>query len=205
MAYIPPRRPDRGRSSSSQLPLLRGFEHIPLFRSDLVSFGDAVSLCPGGIWCRHRDGGGCERGSELIKAGPAGGFAFTRGGTRALFRTPGLCRPRLVLVDGPLQALCLAALKPHAHGNTTFAAPGGSWSRAADEALTAVISANTPREVILAFAALPDGTCPSHDRVLALLREVLPAGAPGPAVLEPPPGGWVAALRAARSPGRRAA
>jgi hypothetical protein len=42
-----------------------------------------------------------------------------------LFRTPGPCRRRLVLVDSPMQAICLAALKPHAHGTTTFAAPGG--------------------------------------------------------------------------------
>jgi hypothetical protein len=46
-----------------------------------------------------------------------------------LFRTPGPCQRRIVLVDGPMQAICLAALKPHAHGTTTFAAPGGGRGR----------------------------------------------------------------------------
>jgi hypothetical protein len=57
----------------------------------------------------------------------------------------------------------------------------------------------------LAFAPLPDGACPSRDRVQALLRDALPAGSREPLVLEPPPGGWVAALHEARSPNRRAA
>ncbi|HEY8614396.1 MAG TPA: hypothetical protein VIL69_24305, partial [Roseomonas sp.] len=201
-----PRRPNRARpffpSSSTLLP---GFEHIPLWRTDLVPFGDAVAPCPGGIWCRHRDGEGRETGSELVKAGPAGGFAFTRGGTRSLFRTPGPCRPRLVLLDGPMQAVCLAALKGHAIATATFAAPGGSWSRAADEALSALVITSTPREVILAFAPLPDGSCPSRERCLAVLRDMMPPSSREPVVLEPPPGGWVGALRAARSPTRDAA
>jgi hypothetical protein len=206
MSAHPFRRIKPAPSSSTSRPvLLRGFEHIPLRRTDLIPFGDAVSPAPGGIWCRHRDGAGHETGSELIKAGIDGGFAFTRGGTRSLFRTPGPCRPRLVLVDGPMQALCLAALRSHAVATATFAAPGGSWSRAADEALTALVTAHPPREAILALAPLPDGTCPSRDRVLALLREVMPVGSREPLVLEPPEGGWVAALRAARFPGQAAA
>ncbi|WP_338662424.1 hypothetical protein VQH23_19700 [Pararoseomonas sp. SCSIO 73927] len=164
-----------------------------------------MSRSPAGLWCRHRDASGRESGSELIKSGRTGGHAFTRGGTRSLFRTPGPCRPRLVLVDGPLQAIALAALKPHAHHNTTFAAPGGSWSRAADQALTALVTADPLRETILAFASLRDGSCPSRGRVQALLRDILPAGACDPLVLEPPSGGWVAALFEARTTARRAA
>jgi hypothetical protein len=204
MAYVPPRQ-HNGAHAFPRSPILPGFEHLPLYRTDITPFGDAVSPCPGGLWCRHRDGEGHETGSELIKAGPAGGFAFTRGGARALFRTPGPCRRRLVLVDGPMQAIALAALKPHAIPTATFAAPGGSWSRAADDALTSLVTSNAPREVILALAPLPDRSCPSRDRVLALLSELMPESRSEPMLLEPPAGGWVAALRAARSPDRRAA
>ncbi|MBP0495036.1 hypothetical protein [Roseomonas indoligenes] len=164
-----------------------------------------MSRSPGGLWCRHRDASGQETGSELIKAGSGGGHAFTRGGTRSLFHTPGPCRPRLVLVDGPLQAIALAALKPHAVHTATFAAPGGSWSRAADRVLTALVADSPPIEVILAFALLPDGSCPSRERVQTLLCDALPAGSREPLVLQPPPGGWVGALHEARSPTHRAA
>jgi hypothetical protein len=191
-------------SSNFHGSVLRGFEHIPLLRADLTPFGAAVSPSPSGIWASHRDGTGHETGRELIRAGERG-FSFTPGGTRSLFRTPGPCRPRLVLADGPLQAICLAALNPHAHRNTTFAAPGGSWSRAADQALTALITAQPPREVILAFAPLAAGSCPSRDRCVALLREVMPPGSREPVVLEPPPAGWVGALWAARSAEQAAA
>jgi hypothetical protein len=201
MMPFPPRKP-RPSSPSSLLP---GFEHIPLLRADVLPYGDAVSRSPAGLWCRHRDASGQETGSELIKPGPIGGHAFTRGGTRSLFRTPGHCRPRLVLVDGPLQAIALAALKAHAAHTATFAAPGGFWSRAADQALTALVTADPPREIILAFASLRDGGCPSRDHVQALLRDILPAGARDPLVLEPPTGGWVAALHEARTTTRRAA
>ncbi|WP_424139001.1 hypothetical protein [Roseomonas chloroacetimidivorans] len=59
--------------------------------------------------------------------------------------------------------------------------------------------------MILGFAPLVDGACPSRHRVLALLREVMPAGSHEPVMLAPPSGGWVTALHEARSPGRRAA
>ena len=185
-------------ASSSRTRLLRPFEHLPLFREDLAPFGDALALSPGGIWCRHLDGEGRETGRELIVGGPSGGHRFTRGGTRALFRTPGPCRSRLALVDGPLQAVCLCALKPHAAGNTSYAAPGGSWSRGADEALRSLLTAHPPRETFLCFAPLADGSCPSRERCLALLADLLPPGSRELVVLEPPPGGWVAALRASR-------
>ncbi|WP_159349540.1 hypothetical protein [Roseomonas harenae] len=205
MTYDPAKRIQPTPASSISRPsLLRGFEHIPLFSSDLTPFGAAVSFSPRGISASHRDGEGRETGCELIHAGERG-FSFTPGGTRSLFRTPGPCRPRLVLVDGPVQAICLAALKPHAHRNTTFAASSGSWSRGADKALTALVTAHPPREVILAFAPLAAGSCPSRDRCVALLRELMPPGSREPVVLEPPPGGWVGALRAARSPGQAAA
>ncbi|MFC7738239.1 hypothetical protein ACFQX4_20980 [Roseomonas sp. GCM10028921] len=198
MSENPARRLD-GAPIFDPCDLLRGFEHVPLLKDDLRPFGDALSRSPAGLWARHRNGDGRQTGAELIKPGLSGGFAFSRGGRRSLFRTPGPCRPRLVLVDGPVQAISLSALKPHARLNTTFAAPGGSWSDAADEALIALVLDSAPGETILAFAPLPDGNCPSRGRAEALLRECLPARAPRILVLEPPPGGWVAALRAART------
>jgi hypothetical protein len=178
---------------------LPGFEAIPLFARDLTPFGGEVGK--GGnraLWALHRDANGRVTGREIVYGGPRHGYAFTPGGRKGLFRsTPGGCHPRLVLVDGPVQAIARAALDgADLAARTTYAAPGGPWTRAAHEALRALLLRGTgPELAVLAFGAARDGSCASAGPCQALL-------ACHPAVKveiqTPPQGGWLEALRTVR-------
>ncbi|MBP0447893.1 hypothetical protein J8J14_24490 [Roseomonas sp. SSH11] len=177
--------------------LLAGFAHIPLYAEDLAPFGGALRTNGHTIWAEHRDAGGALTGQEIIHGGPKISFSFTRGGKRALFQTAGRMRPRLLLTDGPPQAICAAALEhPDLTRRTTYAAPGGGWTPAASEALAWQL--DDIEEVVLGFALAPDGSCRSRTAVEEVL-ELLPHGSRLAVTAMPPgPGGWVAALQAAR-------
>jgi hypothetical protein len=179
--------------------VLAGFGHIPLLRRDLTPFGTEVGTNGRAIWAIHRDAAGRETGRETIYGGGGrGGFSFTPGGSKSMFRVPGPCRPRLVLVDGPIQAISLAALDgAAANAVTTYAAPGGTWTDAATAALLALVQAGDPVQVILAFATGSDGGCRSRDvswqAISSALRTPIPIRP-----IAPPAGGWAQALHMAR-------
>lgn len=185
-------------SNQASQSILPGFGSIPLVATDLMSFGDEVSTGGRALRALHRDAAGEVTGKEIIYGGPRHGYGFTPGGRKGLFRSTGngTCRPRLVLVDGPIQAICCAALDgPALAACTTYAAPSGPWTRAAGVALEALLNDAAPALVRLAFAPGRDGSSPSADACRALLSAI-------PAVmvetLQPPAGGWVEALRIQR-------
>ncbi|MFC7739296.1 hypothetical protein ACFQX4_26845 [Roseomonas sp. GCM10028921] len=145
---------------------LAGFSSIPLFTGDLEPFGSAVTTDGRTLWAVHRDGDGHETGREIIRGGLRPTFAFTRGGSRALFRSPGRLRPRVVIADGPLPAICLAAFEGHRLASgTSYLAPGRAWTLAASSTLHALLRGAEPKEVVLAFALAPDGSCRSRVEV----------------------------------------
>lgn len=187
--------------------LLAGFTHIPLCAADLAPFGDEVEVGARVLRAVHRDHAGRETGRENIHGGSAGGFSFTAGGRKALFRSPiTKLSNRLVITDGPLQAIALAALE-HADVRitSTYAAPGGPMTRAAEAAVLALVEAMAPLSVILAFAPAADGMCRSRDICRHLLAGLILPSTPTMRVMVPPDGdGWVAALHAARTVGQAA-
>lgn len=193
--------------SPARQNLLEGFTHIPLYRSDLLRFGDELEVGARMLRAVHRDHVGRETGREIIRGGAAGGFSFTAGGTKGLFRSPVPDRcTRLVLVDGPLPAICLAALEqPDIRAVTTYAAPGGPMTRAAEAALATLAQIVMPHEVVLAFAPAGDGLCRSSDICREVLASLLLPCTPRVRTMQPSrPDGWVEALRAARGAARAA-
>ncbi|MBP0447734.1 hypothetical protein J8J14_23565 [Roseomonas sp. SSH11] len=181
----------------SRRRLLAGFAHIPLYAEDLAPFGGALRTNGHTIWAEHRNAGDALTGQEIIHGGPKITYAFARGGKRGLFRTPGPMHTRLFLADGPAQVICAAALEhPDLTRRTTYAAPGGGWTPAASEVLAWHL--HEVEEVVLGFALAPDGSCRSRVAVEEVL-ELLPHGSrPIVTAMPPGPGGWVAALQAAR-------
>jgi hypothetical protein len=177
---------------------LPGFAGIPLFPADLAPFGTDAGTSGRALWALHRDATGQVTGKEMVYGGDGGcgGYGFTRGGRKGLFRSTATCRSRLVLVDGPIQAIACAALEgADVTAGTTYAAPGGPWTRVAGEALEALLRRSTLKVAVLGFAPARDGTCRSATACLDILSAF-----PDVAVktLCPPAGSWVEALRAAR-------
>ena len=180
---------------------LAGFSHIPIFVSDLAPFGAEVGVGRRAIWAVHRDASGRETGREVIHGSPTtsgAAFSFTPGGRKSLFRSPGPCRARLVLADGPMQAVCIAAVEGASPTSPiTYAAHGGVWTAAASHALVGLLRASPPTQIVLAFAAARDGACASVMASIDAIREASIAPVPIRR-LGAPAGGWIEALRLGR-------
>ena len=180
-------------------------EALGLRRGDLAVFGAEVRLLAAGggaaLLARHRDGAGRETGWEHVAApvaGPRGGrlrYAHTRGGAKALFRSPpgsGAGRHRLLVADGALPAIAAAACDRR-WSRTRYAGVGGVWTEAAALAVRALVEAGIAR-VVLGFAATEAGERMARAALADL--EGLPACVE---VRHPDCGTWLATLQRQRA------
>jgi hypothetical protein len=183
------------------------FEDLGLRRADLVVFGAEVRLLAdagcAALLARHRDATGRETGWERVAAAPVGDprsgrlrYAHTRGGAKALFRSPPGGGPgrqhRLLVADGALPAIAAAACDRR-WSFTRYAGVGGVWTEAAAQAVRALVEDGIAR-VVLGFAATPAGERMAR-AALADLRS-LPACVE---VRHPDCGTWIATLQRQRA------
>jgi hypothetical protein len=126
---------------------------------------------------------------------------YKRGARKGVVFTPPRGTSRLIVTQGVLSALAAAALLPAEDCTTCVAALGGVWN---PEAAACVVA--------LYFRTLADVVEIGSDTHAPALREMrddavhyLNAGGVDAVALEPPPGGWLAALRDTRLGGRSCA
>lgn len=174
--------------------------HIPNFigelgltLADIAEFKGEVVSDRYSIKFKFRDTTGAVTGIETMR-GPRR-FLFTQGGKRALFHGPTSRRQHRVLIaDGPLAAVCAAAVEGH-RADTLYAAPGGTLSAMAGDALLGLINGGI-RVAALGFSSTLTG------RRLADDVEALVSGAFVDHVeveeATPPHGRWPLALWAIR-------
>lgn len=132
--------------------------------------------------CIYRDANG--RAASRYKRGAQKGIVFT----------PPQNTTRLIVTQGVLSALAAAALLPAEDRTTCVAAIGGVWT---PEAAACVVS--------LYFRTMADAVEIAFDTHAPALREMrddavhrLNAGNVDAVALEPPPDGWLGALRGTR-------
>jgi hypothetical protein len=174
--------------------------HLPQFcrelcltANDLQPFGPELRVSTRYLQARHRELTGSITGFEIIRGEKL--FSLVPGGRKSLFRSPVAAhKARLFLADGPLPALCTAAFEAR-HADTEYAAPGGPWTRAAADAVVALVKGGI-REVVLGFGSGPAGLS-SMEQASACLRERTVADVTI-SVLLPTAGSWMRALRETR-------
>ena len=118
-----------------------------------------VILAHTALLLRHRDAAGATLGWESVmpgRNGEAPRYGYTGGAQRGLFRTPlGRCT-RLVIADGPLQAMRVAT-QEGPRCATCYAAAGGAWTEVAEAAVLDLLQRGCVREVALAFGGHEPG------------------------------------------------
>ncbi len=182
------------------------FEDLGFRRADLVVFGAELRLLAAGggaaLLARHRDAAGRETGWERVVAlaragGLRGGgrlrYAHTRGGAKALFRSPPHAGAhRLLAADGALPAIAAAACDRR-WSRTRYAGVGGVWTGAAALAVRALVQEGIAR-VVLGFAATEAGARMARAALVDL--QSLPACVE---VRHPDCGTWIATLQRQRA------
>lgn len=116
-------------------------------QSDIAAMHGEVQATPFAIRSVQRDADGEVTGMETMLGVKR--FAFTPGGTLGLFAAPRTGnRNRLLLAQGPFQAICAAAVENH-RPDTVYAAPPGRWIPRATQALVALIRQMRITHVVL--------------------------------------------------------
>ncbi|WP_090570518.1 hypothetical protein [Belnapia rosea] len=173
---------------------------LGLNTADLAPFADELRVEGDTLLARHRNQRGSPIGWEIITpACPQPNSRYTVGGQGGAFRVfPTPC-PRLVLTNGALQALAVAAFEGHRH-DTAYVGLGGHPGAAARATLTNYLVRWGVQEVEHAFGESDAeldvySTADTHIVGLAERRRLGPLGW-GPM---PPPGGcWLKALSLVR-------